>query len=199
MTVHFGWAENLHYRFVCLGPRASLMRCSTSFVAPCMFCVFKLEEAKRITGMGFDMIKKNDIIGIDHASGQQSVARVTSVTSKKINAWVVNGAYDMSFDRETGLTEDYGMMARIAFSGPITQEVEELILRIEKEMSSIRAQPNLGAYEQCMALFPKGRLDPVWQLMGIRHDETLNAQKPVSNSNGEPASPDDECEMRLGM
>ncbi len=149
--------------------------------------------------MSFYTIKKNDIIGIDLASGARSVARVAGVSSKKIKAFIINGAYDIHFDRETGLAEDEEMTARISFAGPLTQEVEDLICGIEREMMSIRSQPNLSAYQQCIALFNDDRLDPVWKFMWKCHDETFDQQTSVRNSNGAHSSIDDECEMRPRM
>lgn len=119
-----------------------------------------------MSAIDFISIKPRDIVGIDSYQAGTSVARVTNVTDDRIDVWVINGLYEMSFNRQTGMTDDYGSQSRIAFAGPLTRTVMELVTDLEENLPKFGDHPDRSEY--CSE-----RYQPIMAFMQIQHDPSL--------------------------
>jgi hypothetical protein len=78
-------------------------------------------------------IVKGDLVGVDHGSKIKSIARVTYVDDKKVDLWIITGSYPITFNRQTGFTDDYGHEARIVMLDEIPEPALLIILDIEEK------------------------------------------------------------------
>ena len=78
-------------------------------------------------------IVKGDLIGVDHGQNIKSIARVTHVDGDRMDLWIITGCYNMTFDRRTGFTDDYGHQARIVLLDDIPEPALLIILDIEEK------------------------------------------------------------------
>ncbi len=126
-------------------------------------------------------IVKGDLVGVDHGpSGIKSIARVSHVDDAKIDLWIITGCYHVTFNRKTGLTDDYGHQARIVMLDEIPEPTLLIILDIEEkshEQSSDQAQ-----------LYQKQFADAISSVLSFENDHTLRDVpdwKPNPNSGRE--------------
>jgi hypothetical protein len=110
-------------------------------------------------------IVKGDLVGIDHVQGIKSLARVTRVNADEVHLWVINGCYEITFNRQTGFTEDYGSQARIVMLDDIAGATLLVVLDLEEKSRELSLD-DVKEYQS-------KHTELLHDLLSFEHDETL--------------------------